>query len=61
MTVTAMSVLSADGGSGVSGVVKPDQNVVGKTSIKIKSNFLNFGTTTTKIQQYEINLILFVT
>ena len=34
--VAAICVLSADGGSGVSGVVQMVQNVGGKTSINIK-------------------------
>ena len=38
--VAAICVLSADGGSGVSGVVQMVQNVGGKTSINIKVNRL---------------------
>ena len=38
--VAAICVLSADGGSGVSGVVQLVQNVGGKTSINIKVNRL---------------------
>ena len=40
MKVAAICVLSADGGSGVSGVVQMVQNVGGKTSINIKVNRL---------------------